>query len=163
MMSFLLFLSLISLLLLSISAILLGVERGSVVENDRDKVIVENILKMTYFRTIGILRNKSSQDVPNSFKILNNGFICNKSGFEVETLATPAAKPICSSFVSTFQRTDKAFNDRKIETNVLRSKEEEREQILFSSTGNDRGKSSGVTFSLPKEPVSATRAPTINK
>ena len=114
---------------------------------------------MTYFRTIGILRNKSSQEVSNSFKILNSGFNCDKSGLDVDTLAIPAAKPICSSFVSTFQRTDNAFNDRKIETNVLRSNVEEREQILFSSTGNDRGKSRGVTFSLPKEPVSATRAP----
>ena len=91
--------------------------------------------------------------------MLNNGFNCNKSGFVVETFAIPAAKKICSSVVSTSHRTDRKNKDRRTETNVLLSREGEREHIFDRIIGNDLGKSLGVICSLPKEPVSATIAP----
>jgi hypothetical protein len=49
--------------------------------------------------------------------------------------------------------------DRKIDTNVLLSKEEEREQMLLIRGGQARGRSDGVIFSLLRDPARATIAP----
>lgn len=62
-----------------------------------------------------------------------------------------------------FHRTDRAVKERRILTNVLLSKVEEREQMLLTKNGKDFGKSDSVIFSFPSEPANATIAPKITE